>query len=95
MVDVRQYSFSFEEVATSLIKHLNISEGLWALSVNFNFESKNVRKETNNPNVCPGFVGVLQHLSIVRVAKSIPGITVDAAQVNPKLTVKKPNMKLN
>jgi hypothetical protein len=95
MVDVSQYNFNFEEVVTLFIRHLDINEGLWALNVNFNFEPKNVRKETSNPNVHPGFVGVLQHLSIMRVAKSIPGITVDAARVNPKPAARVPGKKLN
>lgn len=85
MVDISQYNFSYEDVVTALIKHLDINDGLWALNLNFKFEAKNFRKETNSPTVSPGFYGLIQHVGISRVTKSIPGLTVDAAKVNPKL----------
>ncbi|RDS81464.1 hypothetical protein [Dyella psychrodurans] len=94
MANASQYTFSFEEVVTSLIKQQDISEGLWALSLNFKFEAKNVRMDANRKDVNPGFIGFVQHIGIVRVEKSIPGITVDAAKVNPKLA-RGPRTKLN
>jgi hypothetical protein len=94
MASASQYTFSFEEVVTALIKQQDINEGLWTLNVNFKFEVKNVRKDANRPDVHPGFLGFIQHVGIVRVEKSIPGLSVDAAKVNPKL-VRGPRTKLN
>lgn len=94
MVDVNQYSFSYEELVTSLIKHLDINEGLWTLNVNFRFEGKNVRKNAESSKVAPGFIGVLEQIGLIRATKSTPGLTVDAAKVNPKLT-RGPGAKLN
>jgi hypothetical protein len=94
MADAAQYTFSYEEVATALIKQLDINEGLWALNVNFSFSAKSFRKEASNPAMSPGFYGILEHIGLIRVAKSISGLTVDAARVNPKLT-RRPGTKLN
>lgn len=84
MVDVTRYEFTYEEIVTALIRHLDINEGIWALNTNFNFEVKNLRTDGNDPNLRPGFLGVLQHISLVRVPKGIPGLSADAAKVNPR-----------
>jgi hypothetical protein len=94
MANPSQYSYSFEEVVTSLIKQQDINEGLWALNLNFKFEAKTVRKDASHPELNPGFYGIVQHIGITRVEKSIPGLTVDAAKVNPKL-LRGPKTKLN
>jgi hypothetical protein len=84
MVDVTNYNFTYEEVVTALIRHLDVNEGLWALSAKFNFEVKNLRADASSPKMSPGFMGVMRNVSLVRVSQSIPGLTVDAAKVNPK-----------
>ena len=94
MANVNQYTFSFEEIVTSLIKQQDINEGLWALNLSFKFEAKNVRKDANRPEVNPGLYALIQHIGISRVEKAIPGLTVDAGKVNPKL-VRGPRTKLN
>lgn len=95
MVDVNQYTFNFEEIVTALIKHLNINSGLWTLSVNFRFQAKNIRDERDS-KASPGFVGVIDHIGLARATKSIPGLTVDAAKVNPKpKPAQEPHAKLN
>jgi hypothetical protein len=94
MVDVNQYSFSYEELVTSLIKHLDINEGLWTLDVKFRFEGKNIRQSAESTKVSLGFIGILDQIGLVRATKNTPGLTVDAAKVNPKLT-RGPRTKLN
>jgi hypothetical protein len=94
MPNISQYAFSFEEVVTALIKQQDINDGLWALNLSFKFEAKNVRIDNNKQDANPGFVGYVQHIGIVRVEKNVPGLTVDAAKVNPKLA-KGPRTKLN
>jgi hypothetical protein len=42
-----------------------------------------VRHNANDPKVVLGFLGTIDAMSITRVDKVIPGITVDAAKVNP------------
>ena len=85
MADASRYEFNFEEIATALVRHLNINEGLWKLSVNWQFNGKNVVGE--NKKALPGFLGVLNNMSLTRVTDIVPGLTVDAAQVNPRMTV--------
>ena len=86
MVDVGQYNFTYEEVVTALIKHLDLNEGLWTLNVNFRFEGKNIRKDAESTKLALGFIGMMDRIGLIRATKSTPGLTVDAAKVNPKLT---------
>jgi hypothetical protein len=84
MVDVTQYNFSYEEIVTALVRHLDLNEGLWTLNARFATEAKNLHTNGDNSKFSPGLMVVVQHLSLMKVAKSIPGLTVDAAKVNPK-----------
>lgn len=93
MAQATRYDLNFEEIATALIRHLGINEGLWTISANFQFNAKNVRGEDNR--VRPGFLGTLSHVTLVQVNASerIAGLTVDAAVVNPRLTVTSPSRR--
>ena len=84
MADASRYEISFEEIAVALVRQLDIHEGLWTLNVNFSFEAKNVA--TPAKPMRPGFLGALNHLSLVRVTTVVPGLTVNAARVNPRIT---------
>ncbi|HKT27234.1 hypothetical protein [Dyella sp.] len=94
MADVNQYGFSYEEIVIALIKQLDINEGLWTLNINFRFEAKNIRKDSESTKVSPGFIGMLDRIGLIRATKNTPGLTVDAAKVNPKLT-RGPRAKVN
>jgi hypothetical protein len=83
VANVSKINFSYEEVVTLFIKALGLHEGLWCLGMQFNFQTKNVRHNANDPKVVLGFLGTIDAMSITRVDKVIPGITVDAAKVNP------------
>jgi hypothetical protein len=84
MADATRYEISHEEILTALIRHLDINEGIWSLNTSFNFEARNVRTSKDDPRENPGFLGYLKQISLTRVSKSIPGLSVDAAKVNPK-----------
>lgn len=81
MANASRYEFNWEEIATALVKQLGVNEGLWTISVNFQFTGKNINIE--GKPLRPGFVGSLSNVSLMRVTESIPGLTVDAAVVNP------------
>jgi len=84
MANASRYEFTFEEIATALTRHLHIHEGLWTLSANFKYETKNLTMQDKQTR--PGLLAVLDHLSLVRVTAAIPGLTIDAAHVNPRVT---------
>lgn len=84
MANASRYEFNWEEIATALVRQLGINDGLWTISVNFQFNGKNINVE--GKPLRPGFVGSLSNVSLMRVTESVPGLTVDAAQVNPRLT---------
>jgi len=93
MAEVTRYELDFEEIATALIRHLGVNEGLWTISVNFQFNAKNV--STDDKKARPGFLGILNHVSLVRVSERerIAGLTVDAAQVNPSIASSSPSRR--
>jgi len=81
MANATRYDISFEEVATALVRYLDIHEGLWTIGTSFQFNGKNIG--TDKKEMRPGFIGVLNQMNLVRVTEAIPGLTVDAALVNP------------
>lgn len=84
MANATRIEFNWEEIATALVRHHGINDGLWTISVNFQFTGKNINIE--GKSLLPGFVGSLPNVALMRVTQSVPGLTVDAAQVNPRLT---------
>nr|WP_199046808.1 hypothetical protein [Dyella sp. ASV24] len=84
MADASRYEFNWEEIAAALVRQQGINDGLWTISVNFQFTGKNINVE--GKPMRPGFVGSLSNVSLMRVTQAVPGLTVDAARVNPRLT---------
>jgi hypothetical protein len=83
MANATRYEITFEELATALVRHLNINEGLWTIGTSFQFTAKNLG--TDNKQVRPGFLGVINQMNLVRVTEAVSGLTVDAALVNPPM----------
>ncbi|WP_114240961.1 hypothetical protein [Dyella sp. C9] len=83
MANATRYEITFEEMAIALVRHLNINEGLWTIGSSFQFTAKNLA--TNNKQLRPGFLGVINQMNLVRVTEAVPGLTVDAAIVNPPI----------
>lgn len=84
--DIRrqQYPFDWRQLATILVKELNIHEGLWR--VMFEFERIGMNANVEMPNgvtYTPGaFLGI-SAFKLVQVEVEDP-MCVDAAEVNPK-----------
>ncbi len=81
MANATRYDITFEEIATALVRHLDIHEGLWTIGTSFQFNAKNLG--TDKKQLRPGFVGLINQMNLVRVTEAIAGLTVDAALVNP------------
>jgi len=77
-----QFMFKHKDLLVALIKAQNLHDGLWQLAINFGFAAANVGP--NSDDVNPTALATVTAIGLQRVdAMSSPGITVNAAEVNP------------
>jgi hypothetical protein len=81
MPDISQYNFSLREVGVALLKSANITEGKWALGVNFGINVGNMGQ--NQEEAVPSAMIQIQSLNLARVSDEAPvGNTIfDASKV--------------
>ncbi len=82
MAEPRQIAFSYQEIAELLVKQQGIHEGLWGIFVEFGIGAANVSPTPDGAAV-PTAIVPIQRMGIIKADQEIPGITVDAAVVNP------------
>jgi hypothetical protein len=75
-------TFSYKELATVLIKHEGIHEGLWSLTVQFAMKAGMTQTGPAEEDVVIAAVIPLLKMGIQKLDKPTP-ISVDAAEVNP------------
>ncbi|HUI12563.1 MAG TPA: hypothetical protein VL048_03725 [Xanthobacteraceae bacterium] len=82
MAEPTQFTFAWKEVAEALIKKADIHEGLWLVSVDFNFTAGVMGP--NPGDARPGAAMLIPSLSLVKASAEAPAhLTVDAAKANP------------
>ena len=81
MAQTETITFSFSEVAKSLICSHDIHEGLWGIYVEFGLAATNVGPSQDN--LTPAAVVPLMKIGLQKFNKP-NNLTVDAAIVNPK-----------
>lgn len=82
MPEIKNYTFSHTELAETLIKKLEIHEGLWGIYVEFNFTASNVPTSPDPKSILPASISFVSKIGIQRF--DVPtSLTVDAAVVNP------------
>lgn len=91
MAEATRYTFSFKEIAETLIKRQGIHEGLWGVYVRFGIQAANVGGMGGSPLLPTAMVPILE-LGISRKEKP-DELTVDAAKVNPPLRAAKKQPK--
>lgn len=81
MPDVSQYNFSLHEVGVALLKSASITEGKWALGVNFGINVGNMGQ--SQEQAVPSVMIQVQSLNLARVPDDVPvGDTIfDASQI--------------
>ncbi|HUW54562.1 MAG TPA: hypothetical protein VMV99_14220 [Rhodanobacter sp.] len=84
MADPAAYNFNPKEIMTALFKHQGIHEGQWVFGVNFGISPSNIGKGPADPEMRPGLICVVDSLSLTHAPASVPGLTFDAAELNPK-----------
>lgn len=90
MPEIDELSLSHKELMEVLIKHSNIHEGVWALSIAFGIGIGNFGPDIDNAH--PGVTVTVNQIGLKRVPPGQrldePGAVVtDAAIINPKKSV--------
>jgi hypothetical protein len=74
--------FTYKEIATVLLKHQGIHEGLWGVTMQMSLQATNVKVTPAGEDVVPAAIIPIIKMGIQKFDKPNP-LTVDAAQVNP------------
>jgi hypothetical protein len=82
MAEPRQITFAYQELAEILIRQQDIHEGLWAVFVEFGIGGANISPGPGADAV-PAAIVPIQRMGIQKFDDEVPGLTVDAAKVNP------------
>ena len=82
MPEARQIVFSYQEIAQALIKQQGIHEGLWGIYAEFGIAAANVNN-ASGAGLVPAAIVPLARMGIQRYEEEVPGLSVDAAVVNP------------
>ena len=75
-------TFTYKEIATVLLKHQGIHEGLWALTVQLALQAGNIKVGPSEGDIAIAAIIPLMKIGIQKSDKPTP-LTVDAAEVNP------------
>lgn len=89
MAEANQILFDYKEVAEALVKKQDIHEGLWGIYIEFGLGAIHINSEQSPDALTPAAIVPVRRIGIQRfpVANSL---TVDAAQVNPPASSKRP-----
>jgi hypothetical protein len=84
MPEVNNYSVTLKELAGLIVKASGVHEGRWFLAINFGMGPGNFGPTPEQ--LLPGMVLAVQGVFIQREdpANPLPGITVDAGEINPE-----------
>ena len=82
MPETSQYTYSFKEIVTALIKIQDIHEGIWGLFVNFGLNASNVGPSENE--LRPAAMIPILAIGLQKFDKE-NNLSVDAAKVNPRV----------
>ena len=80
MPEPQMIAFSFQELATALVKEAGIHEGHWGILVRFGLNATNVG--SSSQDLRPAAVVALSEMGLQRFPEP-SNLTVDAAVVNP------------
>ncbi len=77
------YKFSLPELAQALIVRQSLHEGLWGIAIQFGLGAGNVQAADDPSKFVPAAFLPIVGIGLQSFPKPVPGITVDAAEVNP------------
>ena len=82
MAQSTQYTFSYKEVVTALIKEQNLHEGIWMLTVNFGIGATNINNPDKPDDLNPAAIVPVTGIGLHKVDE-VNALSVDAAIANP------------
>ena len=88
MPEARQIVFTYKEIAEALVKQQGIHEGLWGIYIEFGTAGANVNTAPG-ADLVPAAIVTLAKMGLQRFDEEAPGLTVDAAVVNPAPSAEK------
>jgi hypothetical protein len=83
MPEIKTYTLTLPEIAETLVKKLDLHEGLWGVYLEFGIGAGHVPGTPEGQTIAPAVIGVVQKIGIQRF-DSPNNLTVDAATVNPQ-----------
>ena len=86
MPETKNYAFGLNEVVETLIKQLDIHEGLWCIYIEFGFGVANIPTTPDSKSFQPAVINVINKIGIQK-QDSPTNLTVDAAKVNPPVSI--------
>lgn len=86
MAEVKQYIFSYKEIAQALVEKMDLHEGHWGIYMEFGIQGANVGR--GEDEWIPAALIPVLKVGIQRFDKP-NSLTVDASQVNPPRKAKK------
>lgn len=97
MGEPRQITFTFQEVVEALVKRQDLHEGIWGIFIRFGIQGANIGDSTTKSpdSLRPAAIVPLLEIGLQKFDE-VSAISVDAAQVNPKVgstATKNPPMK--
>ena len=82
MAEAKLITFSYQEIATALVRHQGIHEGIWGIYARFGLGAANV-EDPENKELLPAAVVPIRELGLQQFPDE-NNLTVNAAKVNPK-----------
>lgn len=80
MAEIQSYTFSYKEIATTLVKAQGLHEGIWQLQIKFGISGANIGP--SDDDLKPSAIVPILSIGLARMAKE-NNLSVDASKVNP------------
>jgi hypothetical protein len=82
MGEIKNYTFSYQEIVEALIKKENIQEGIWGIYIEFGLNAANIMPAPVSKDVIPAAIIPVLKIGIQQFQEE-NNLTVDASKVNP------------
>lgn len=78
MPEAKQFTFTYQELASMMVRELGISEGLWGVYINFGIRGANIGQD--NTDLRPSAIIPVLEVGLRRFDEP-SNLTVDAAEI--------------
>jgi|ERR1700752_375221 len=85
MAEATRYMLEFKEIASDIVRKLDIQEGFWGICIEFGLGAQNIPTGPDGKVLVPAALTIVQKIGIQRFSEP-NSLTVDAAEINPRST---------